>query len=139
MQRLRSCLPRQPRSSSQSSPSGLGSIPRTTRDARYRLDTLKEMYKHCSRHSFSISIFRLYQITLLLTLSAPFVGIVTPVYFNNCTSSFISVYFYHLYLLKSSCTPLYHWAVFLVCLPVSVCIYKQRPPYQHPLEDYPSV
>lgn len=46
------------------------------------------MYNHCSRHSFSISIFRFYQVTLLLTLSALFVGIVTPVCFNNYTSSF---------------------------------------------------
>lgn len=129
MQRLRSCLPRQLRSSSQSSPSGLGSIPRTTRDARYRSDTLKEIYKHCSRHSFSISIFRLNQITLLLTLSALFVGIVTPVYFNNYTSSFYfmcisTIYIFWSPLIHPCITGLPFW---FVCL--RLYAYTSRSPH----------
>lgn len=138
-QRLRSCLPRQLRSSSQSSPSERGSTLRTTRDARYRSDTRDDMCEQRFRRSFFSPSGALpwSDHVSSYSLLAPSVGIVTSVHTNNYTSSYFLLYISTIFFFL---TPLpYPCSIGLFAVPVSVYIHKQRPPYQHPLEDHPSV
>lgn len=130
MQRLPSCLPRQLRSSSQSSPSEHGSIPRITRDARYRWDTLKKMNKHCSCHFIS-TCFAFIRLHVFLFFFCPICWL------SNLSISITALSFFCVFLLSISFDLLSYTLASLGCLIglfAWVCVYiRAEASYHHSL------